>query len=83
MDNSKFPRVGLRMVKSAVVVFLSLTLSLLRGSQGIPFYVAIAGVLCIQPSMESTKQAGISRCFGTLVGGFWGTIVLLINLYII
>lgn len=77
------PGVGLRIVKSALVVFLCLSLSLFRYVHGAPLYVAIAAILCIQPTMESSKEAGIGRLFGTLLGGFWGSIVLLINLYLL
>ncbi|MEG0020617.1 MAG: FUSC family protein [Oscillospiraceae bacterium] len=81
-DKFNFPTVGLRMIKSAIVIFLSLSLSLLRNGHGTPFYVAIAALLCIQPTMESSKQAGIGRLFGTFLGGFWGSIALYIELYL-
>lgn len=78
----KLPAVGLRMVKSAVVVFICLIIGGLR-PQGIPFYSAIAAVLCIQPYREDGRKAGWGRIWGTFIGAFWGSLVLCTNLYLI
>ena len=49
MPLAKPPKIGLRMIKSAVAVFLCFVIYLLRGQHGMPFYSAIAAVLCMQP----------------------------------
>ena len=49
------PRVGMRMIKTAVAVFLCFAIDAFRGG-GIPFYSAIAAVLCLQPSWQSSTQ---------------------------
>lgn len=52
----KPPPIGMRIVKSAAAVFLCFLLSLLRGrflpflGQGVPFYSAIAAILCMRPT---------------------------------
>ena len=83
MPYSNLPRihVGLRTVKTIIVVFLSLCLAYVRQGFANPLYIAIAGILCIQPTMESSRKAGTNRLIGTLVGGFWGIAVFLVNLY--
>lgn len=72
------PKIGLRIVKSAIAVYLCFTVYLLRGS-GIPFYSAIAAVLCMQPELDDSKEKGKSRIIGTLLGGFAGLLMLLME----
>lgn len=75
--------IGLRTIKTVVVVFLSLCLAYVRQGFANPLYIAIAAILCIQPTLESSRKAGTNRLIGTLVGGFWGIAVFLVNLYLI
>ena len=89
MNNSHLPHphmphihIGLRTVKTVVVVFLSLVLAYVRQGFANPLYIAIAGILCLQPTLESSKKAGANRLVGTLVGGFWGIVVFLLNNYL-
>ncbi len=84
MPNSRLPHihVGLRTVKTIVVVFLSLCLAYVRQGFANPLYISIAAILCIQPTLESSRKAGTNRLIGTLVGGFWGIVVFLINFYL-
>lgn len=72
------PRIGMRIIKSAVAVFICFLIYLVRGT-GMPFYSAIAAILCMQQGMESTKQVGLNRTVGTLIGGAFGVIVLLLE----
>ena len=72
----KLPKLGLRIVKSALAVFLCFLVDLLRGG-GIPFYSAIAAILCMQRDLPSGWKAGRNRTVGTLLGGGYGLLVLL------
>lgn len=76
----KFPHVGMRIMKSSIAVFICLVLDIFRNQTGVPFYSAIAAVLCIQPVQEEGVKVGWSRICGTFIGAFWGTIILFINL---
>lgn len=69
------PKIGLRMVKTAIAVFLCFMIYLVR-STGIPFYSAIAAVLCMQPELDDSKAKGKSRIISTLIGGLSGMILL-------
>lgn len=74
----KLPRVGQRIIRSVVGIALCFIIYFLRGRQGIPFYTAIAVLQCIQPYMEDSKNMAKRRIVGTLIGAFWGLIVLLL-----
>jgi hydroxymethylpyrimidine pyrophosphatase-like HAD family hydrolase len=80
---SKFPPIGLRLIKSAVAVFICLIIYLLRGQQGIPFYSAISALSCMQAYIGTSKNSAKERTFGTFNGAFWGGIILIINTYVI
>nr|WP_279286099.1 FUSC family protein [Bittarella massiliensis (ex Durand et al. 2017)] len=65
----------MRMVKTAVAVFLCFAIDAFRGG-GIPFYSAIAAVLCLQPSWQSSTQKARERTVATFLGGLAGMLVL-------
>lgn len=83
MKNKKLPPLGMRTVKTALVVFISLLVSALRRGISQPFDIAFAAVLCIQPTMDSLKTAGKKRMLGTMIGGLWGSIIFLTNVYLL
>lgn len=70
------PKIGLRMIKSSVAVFLCLLLYPLFGHRGVPFYAAIAAILCMQPDVSNSFRVAINRTIGTLIGGVYGIIML-------
>lgn len=71
------PRIGKRMIKSAVAVFICLLIYLLRGQEGMPFYSAVVALLCIQAYTAESVTAAINRVIATFLGGFMGMMVLL------
>ena len=64
------------MIKSSVAVFLCLLLYPLFGHRGVPFYAAIAAILCMQPDVSNSFRVAINRTIGTLIGGVYGIIML-------
>ena len=68
--------IGKRMIKTAIAVYICFIIYILRGERGIPFYSAIAAILCMQSNVESSGKVAIDRIVGTLIGAFYGTIVL-------
>lgn len=78
----KIMPVGLRMIKTAIAVFICLVIYILRGQQGIPFYSVIAAIFCMETDIGNSKSNAKSRTFGTFNGAFWGCIVLVMNTYI-
>ena len=72
----KLPKLGLRIVKSAVAVCLCFFVDLLRG-HGTPFYSAIAAIFCMQRDVRSGWKVGLTRVVGSLLGGGYGLLMLL------
>jgi len=90
MNRWKLPKIGMRMVKTAVAVVISYSLFQLLGLvyrqdlPGVwgklgPVYACIACVVCIQSSLGQTVRQGASRFIGVAVGGVLGTATLLLG----
>lgn len=76
---SKLPRIGLRIIKSAVGVFLCYVVNLLRGGQGIVFYSQLAVLWCMQDYVSETKAKAKQRSIGTVVGALFGLVYLVLE----
>ena len=74
----KLPPVGMRIIKSAVVVFLCYIVYILRGKQGIVFYSQLAALWCMQPYIRNSMNMALQRTTGTLIGAAYGLVVILI-----
>lgn len=74
------PKIGMRMIKTAVAVFLCFLVGMLR-ADGIPFYSAIAAVLCMQSEIEDSKEKAKSRIIATIIGGIAGLLFLNVERY--
>ena len=75
------PRVGQRIIRSVIAVAFCFVIYYIRNKKGIPFYSALAVLQCIQPYQDSMAEVARKRVTGTLVGAFWGLVVILIQLY--
>ena len=64
--------VGLRMIKTALVVFVCTMVGYLRGTESIIFSL-IAAIMCIQPTRDQSLKFALNRVIGTLIGGALGT----------
>lgn len=69
------PRIGMRIIKSALAVFICFLIYLIRG-EGLPFYSTIAAIMCMQPGISNTRTASRNRIMGTFVGGIFGMFLL-------
>lgn len=72
----QFPKIGLRIIKSSVAVFLCYLFNYFRGDQGIIFYSQLSVLWCIQSYISTTKQNAWQRIVGTFIGGAFGLVVL-------
>lgn len=70
------PKIGMRMIKTAIAVFLCFSVDLIR-ENGIVFYSVIAAILCMQPEISDTIKQAKVRMFATILGGFVGMIFLI------
>ena len=73
----KLPIPGQRILRTMIAVWLCLLVYVLRGRQGEPLYAGLAVLQCIQPYTKATHAVGRKRIIGTLIGAFWGLVLLL------
>lgn len=71
------PKIGMRIMKTAIAVFLCFLISPVRGTAGTPFYSAIAAIICMQPSVTDSLKLSLYRTVATLFGGLAGMAVLM------
>lgn len=69
-------QIGGRICKTVIAVFLCFLIDTFRNT-GVPFYAAIAAILCIQRSQQDSFQAAKNREIATIVGGICGMLFLL------
>ena len=71
------PRIGMRIIKTSIVVFICFVIYWLRGQDGLPFYSGVAAIICMQPYVGGSVRAAANRTIGTLIGGALGVLYLL------
>lgn len=71
------PKIGMRIIKSALAVFICCVIDYFRGS-GYPFYSAIAAILCMQKEVGKAVDVAKNRMIGTCIGGLCGYLALLL-----
>ena len=71
---------GQRILRSVISVWLCMVVYVLRGMRGEPFYSIIAALQCVQPYSSNMLREGKDRIIGTLVGAFWGSAILFLEL---
>ncbi len=76
------PRVGMRMVKTAMAVAVCFFIYFLRGEEGVPVFSTIAAIICMQPYAENSIQVAVNRIIGTLLGAACALFVLHLIAYI-
>lgn len=69
---------GLRIIKTFIAVTLAMLVSSHRPGEGLPFYSAIAAIICLKSDVEGSREIGKNRIIGTILGGFCGLVYLLI-----
>ena len=53
---SHFPRIGMRIVKSTVAVWISILVYLVTGMEGLPFFIIIAALQGMQQYQRNVKE---------------------------
>lgn len=76
---NKFPHIGLRIVKSAIAIFICFLISFIRGKSGIVFYSQLAALWCIQMYATHTRKNAVQRFVGTTIGAIYGLLFLLVK----
>ena len=78
----RLPMPGQRILRSVLAALLCVAIYFLRGRRGALFYSIIAALQCIQPYTANMLKVGKNRIIGTLIGAFWGAVVLFGALWI-
>lgn len=98
--NVKFPKVGKRIIKTMIAVFISISVYIvllaideLLGfkkiwSEGLtilytPFFAAIAAVYALHRDKKSSYEQAKIRGFGSIIGGYYGMLVMLMTEYVL
>ena len=74
----RFPRVGMRMIKTSMAVGLCFLIFVLRGQKGDPVLSSIAAIICMQPQVENSMSVAMNRIRGTLMGAAFGLLVVVL-----
>lgn len=64
-------KLGMRAVKTSIAVFTCLLIGYIFKRESM-FYAAIAAVICMQPTYDKSKNVGINRFIGSIIGGTIG-----------
>ena len=78
-QHGRIPAPGQRIIRSVVAVWLCFAVYFIRGSSGVPFFSAIAVLQCIQPYTKDMWKVVRDKIIGTLIGSFWGLLLLLLE----
>lgn len=76
-DKEKLPKIGLRIIKSTIAVFLCFVIRVYQSTS--PFYTALAALQTIQPYKQSSRTMAVQRIQGTLIGAIFGLVTILIE----
>ncbi|WP_230398756.1 HAD hydrolase family protein [Novisyntrophococcus fermenticellae] len=79
---NKIPPIGMRMIKSAVAVFLCFVVHMLLGGKRDIMQSIIAAAICIQSRMDYSARTGFERIAGTLIGAAFGCLIVLLFQYV-
>ncbi|MEN8078085.1 HAD hydrolase family protein [Clostridioides difficile] len=81
IKSTALPPIGMRIIKSSIGVLLGFIIYFIRGKQGAPFYTALSVLWCMQPYSSNAKANAIQRTIGTMIGAFYGLIMILVEYY--
>jgi len=76
---SYFPRIGMRIVKSAAAVGLCMLIYGLLGHEDIPFFLVIAALQGMQSYQRDVREITVRNVFGTVLGAVCALVILLLQ----
>lgn len=77
---AKIPKIGMRIIKSAVAVFICFLIDYLRNESGIVFYSQLSALWCMQASKKNTIKNAKQRFIGTIIGTIFGFIYIVVKI---
>ena len=76
------PRIGMRIIKSALAAGISVLIYYLLGFDRLPFFIVIAALQCMQHYNREIKDAVFNNIIGLLIGTIWAVIVFLLHYFL-
>ena len=73
------PRIGMRIVKSALAAGISVLIYYLLGFDRLPFFIVIAALQCMQHYNKEIKTAVLNNIIGLFIGTLWAVVVFLLH----
>ncbi|SOB97185.1 FUSC family protein [Pseudobutyrivibrio ruminis] len=77
---AKIPKIGMRIIKSAVAVFICFLIDDLRNEAGIVFYSQLSALWCMQANKKNTIKNAKQRFIGTIIGTIFGFIYIVVKI---
>lgn len=77
------PAIGMRIIKSAIAVWICFLFYTLFRHNGIMFYSQLSVLWCIQSQRRDSVSKAVQRTVGTLIGAFYGLIVLILDIKVL
>ena len=74
-------KIGLRTIKTAIAVLLCLLAQLIIPDLS-AINAAIAAIVCMRETPGKSFETGVNRFIGTLIGGFFGFILMIVSQFI-
>lgn len=74
LDSMKLPKIGMRMIKTVIAVYICFLIAYFRDSSA--FYSAIAAIISLQTDIKGSLKSGMNRITGTLIGGTFGIVLI-------
>lgn len=68
---------GMRIIKTAIAVFLCLATNYFRPSP-FPVQSSVTAVICLQPDIRSSRRIALNRVVGTLIAGMYSYVFLIL-----
>lgn len=79
LKNIEIPRIGMRIIKSAIAVLLCFAVDYFRKGAGIVFYSQLSALWCMQATRELTIKNAKQRMIGTFIGTFYGFLYIVLR----
>ena len=70
------PRIGARIIKSALAAGISVLIYYLLGFDRLPFFIVLAALQCMQHYNREIKSAVLDNIIGLFIGTFWALVVI-------
>ncbi len=72
----KLPKIGLRIIKTALATFLSCLFAYIRNQN--PILIVITAIICMKNTKDLMYSESKNRLIGTIIGTVWSIVIILL-----